>query len=357
MSPRFHTLEIAEVRRETPDAVSLLFKVPAEFEEAYRFAPGQYLTLKAAIDGEEVRRSYSICTAPEDCELRVAVKRVDGGAFSTFANEALKAGDRLDVMTPMGRFTVEADPAAERLHVAVACGSGITPVLSLAKSLLAREPGSRFVLLYGNRTAKDILFREEIAALKDRYLDRFSVFHVLSREMQDLPVLHGRLDGAKLGLLLRSLVPAARADDIFLCGPEGMIASAEAVLAELDVAPDRIHVERFVPGEGGRRAVPRQVSAGAAPKAIAEIVLDGHHHNVPVAAGETVIDAALRAGLDLPYACKGGMCCTCRAKLTDGKVDMAVNYSLQAWEIEAGFVLTCQSSPVTDKVTLDYDAV
>ena len=357
MSPRFHSLEIADVRRETADAVSLGFRVPADLEDAYRFEAGQYLTLKAEIGGAEVRRSYSICAGADEGELRVAVKRIDGGAFSTFANEALKAGDRLDVMTPMGRFTTPAAPEAARLHVAIACGSGITPVISLAKTLLAREPQSRFILLYGNRTTADILFRDELAALKDQHLDRFSVFHVLSRETQDLPVLNGRLDAEKLALLLRSVAPAALADTVFLCGPEGMIVAAEQVLASLGVDPARIHSERFLAAGDGPRPATAPKAGGARAHAIAEIILDGRHHKVPVAEGEMVIDAAIRAGLDLPYSCKGGMCCTCRAKLVSGKVEMGLNYSLQPDEVAAGYVLTCQSMPTTPDVTLDYDAV
>ncbi len=356
MSPRFHSLDLREVRRETPDAVSLSFHVPADLAEAYRFEAGQYLTLRTTIAGEDVRRAYSICSGMDDGELRVAVKRVPGGVFSSFANTALKAGDRLEVMTPMGSFTTPAQPDAARLHLAIACGSGITPILSLARTLLAQEPHSRFVLLYGNRTTGDILFRDELAAMKDQHMDRLSVFHVLSREAQDVPILHGRLDEARLGTLLGGIVPAAEADSVFLCGPEGMIEAATGVLASLGVEPARVHAERFTPAEGSRRGPPPTPEALESPFATAEIVLDGRHHMVPVAEGEMVIDAALRAGLDLPYSCKGGMCCTCRARLVEGTVEMELNYSLQPWEIDAGFVLTCQSRPTCAHVTIDYDA-
>jgi ring-1,2-phenylacetyl-CoA epoxidase subunit PaaE len=354
-APRFHRLMISDVRRETPDAVSLAFVVPERLARAYSFRPGQYLTLRTAIDGHEIRRSYSICAGLDDGELRVAVKRVAGGAFSNFVHDRLKPGDEIDVMTPAGRFTVALDPAAARVMVAVACGSGITPILSLVKSVLAREPGSRFILLHGNRTSRDIMFAEALAALKDRYLDRLSITHVLSREMQDLPVLQGRLDRARIELLLRG-VP--RIDHAFLCGPAAMMDEAGGTFAALGIAPGHIHREYFTPGEGGQAAPVRpRVEPSAEPAAIAEIVIDGRHHEVPLPEGMSVIDAARAQDLELPFSCKGGMCCSCRAKLVSGKAEMAVNYSLQPWEIAAGFILTCQARPLTPRLVLDYDAV
>jgi ring-1,2-phenylacetyl-CoA epoxidase subunit PaaE len=354
-APRFHRLTISDVRRETPDAVSLAFAVPERLARAYRFLPGQYLTLRAAIGGAEIRRSYSICSGLDDGELRIAVKRVAGGGFSNFVHDRLKPGDEIDVMTPAGRFTVPLDPTAARVMVAVACGSGITPILSLMKSVLSREPASQFILLYGNRTGREIMFAEELAALKDRYLDRLSVTHVLSREMQDLPVLQGRLDRARIELLLRG-VP--RIDHAFLCGPAAMMDEAGATFAALGVAPERIHREYFTPGEGGQAApVPPPIEPSAEPAAIAEIIIDGRHHEVPLPEGMSVIDAARAQGLELPFSCKGGMCCSCRARLVSGKAEMAVNYSLQPWEVAAGFILTCQARPLTPRLVLDYDAV
>jgi ring-1,2-phenylacetyl-CoA epoxidase subunit PaaE len=354
-APRFHRLTISDVRRETPDAVSLAFAVPERLARAYRFLPGQYLTPRAAIGGAEIRRSYSICSGLDDGELRVAVKRVAGGAFSNFVHDRLKPGDEIDVMTPAGQFTVPLDPRAARIMVAVACGSGITPILSLMKSVLSREPASQFILLYGNRTGREIMFAEELAALKDRYLDRLSVTHVLSREMQDLPVLQGRLDRARIELLLRG-VP--RIDHAFLCGPAAMMDEAEATFAALGVAPGRIHSEYFTPGEGGQaQLVQPGIEPSVEPAAIAEIIIDGRHHEVPLPEGMSVIDAARAQGLELPFSCKGGMCCSCRAKLVSGKAEMAVNYSLQPWEIAAGFILTCQARPLTPRLVLDYDAV
>ena len=355
MAPRFHTLTIAECRRETADAVSLAFAVPDGLRDDYAFSPGQYLTLRASIDGEDVRRSYSICSGLDDNELRIAIKHVEGGAFSTWANEQLRTGNTLDVMTPDGRFGVPIEPASPRTLVAFAAGSGITPILSIASTVLKREAG-RFFLFYGNRTTAGIMFRERLEDLKDRYLSRLAVFHVLSREQQDLPVLNGHLDAEKIGLVMRSLVPMASVDQAFVCGPQPMIEGLEKALADLGMARDHIHVERFTPGVGGRPP-PKTVAADAKPKAIATIISEGARFDIPVAEGEAIIDAAIRAGRSLPYSCKGGMCCTCRAKLVEGRVEMAVNYSLEPWETDAGYVLTCQSHPVTEHVVIDYDQV
>lgn len=355
MAPRFHTLTIAECRRETADAVSLAFAVPDGLRDDYAFSPGQYLTLRASIDGEDVRRSYSICSGLDDNELRIAIKHVEGGAFSTWANEQLRTGNTLDVMTPDGRFGVPIEPASPRTLVAFAAGSGITPILSIASTVLKREAG-RFFLFYGNRTTAGIMFREQLEDLKDRYLSRLAVFHVLSREQQDLPVLNGHLDAEKIGLVMRSLVPMASVDQAFVCGPQPMIEGLEKALADLGMARDHIHVERFTPGVGGRPP-PKTVAADAKPKAIATIISEGARFDIPVAEGEAIIDAAIRAGRSLPYSCKGGMCCTCRAKLVEGRVEMAVNYSLEPWETDAGYVLTCQSHPVTEHVVIDYDQV
>jgi ring-1,2-phenylacetyl-CoA epoxidase subunit PaaE len=355
--PRFHTLTVAEIRRETADAVSVVFAVPAHLAADYGFEPGQYLTLRTTIDGEEVRRSYSICTAPDAGELRIAVKRVDTGAFSCWVNDELEVGDRIDVMTPTGRFGLAATPGDNRVHVAFAAGSGITPVLSILRGVLAREPKSRFFLFYGNRSSADVLFLEELEELKDRHLGRLSLFHVLSREEQDIPLLHGRLDGDKVCRLLTSLVPAAAVDHAFVCGPAGMIDDIVPTLESLGLPPDRIHVERFVSALGGRPRPPRAVAPDAPPAHMAAVIVDGKRRDVPVADGEAIIDAALRAGIELPFACKGGMCCTCRAKLVEGTAEMAVNYSLQPWELEAGYILTCQARPTSERVVVDYDQV
>ena len=354
-TPRFHALPVADIRRETGDAVSIAFSIPPELAPDYRFQPGQYLTLRTTLDGEELRRSYSICTGPDE-ELRIAVKRVEGGAFSSWANQALQPGDLLDVMTPTGRFGVPHAPDAPRTHVGFAAGSGITPILSIARGILAREPLSRFFLFYGNRSTADMLFREALEELKDRYLGRLSVFHVLSQEQQDIPVLNGRLDGDKVGILLRYLVPASLVDHAFVCGPTGMSEGVETALLALGVPAERIHIERFVSAQGGR-ARPKPPPAPEAPRHSVALIVDGKRSTVPVADGEAVLDAALRAGLDLPYACKGGMCSTCRARVVEGAATMEVNYSLEPWEVAAGYVLTCQAHPVGDGVVIDYDQV
>jgi ring-1,2-phenylacetyl-CoA epoxidase subunit PaaE len=355
--PRFHHLRVADVRRETPDAVSIAFAVPSHLSPDFRFSAGQYLTLRRRIDGEEVRRSYSICSGPDDGELRIAVKRVDGGAFSMWVNSGIAAGDVLDVMTPTGRFGVAYAPDEARMHLAFAAGSGITPVLSIVRGLLGREPRSRVFLFYGNRSTADMLFRAELEELKDRYMERLSVFHVLSREQQDVPVLNGRLDAGKARLLLRYVVPVETVDHAFICGPAGMIDEIEATLLDLGLRPAQVHVERFISAFGGKpRAKPTPAHIEA-PYATAALVVDGRHAEVPVAEGESVLDAALRAGLDLPYACKGGMCSTCRARVLEGSTQMEVNFSLEPWELEAGFVLTCQARPTSPRVVVDYDQV
>lgn len=353
--PRFHRLTISDVRRETPHAVSLAFAVPEELREAYRFQPGQYLTLRATIDGEDVRRSYSICSGLDDNELRVVVKRLAGGAFSGWVNDTLHPGDTLAVMTPDGRFGVPLAPGSARTLAAFVAGSGITPVMSILKTVLRREAG-RFFLFYGNRSTADIIFRQQLDDLKDRHLSRLSVFHVLSREQQDLPVLNGHLDAAKVAVLLRSVVPVELVDQAFVCGPQLMIEGLQTALTAAGLAHDRVHVERFTPGVGGRpHAVP--VPATAPARALATVISDGARFEFRVADGEAIIDAAIRAGRSLPYSCKGGMCCTCRAKLVEGRAEMAVNYSLEPWELAAGYVLTCQARPLTERVVIDYDQV
>src|ERR1700744_4862743 len=356
-TPRFHRLAVNDLRREAADAVSLTFAIPNELAEDYSFAPGQYLTLRTTMGGEEVRRSYSICSGPDDGELRIAVKKVDGGPSSSWPADELKAGDELDVMTPTGRFGIAHAPGEARIYVGFAAGSGITPILSIVKGVFAREPDSRFFLFYGNRSTGGMLFREALEELKDRFMQRLSIFHVISGEEQDIPILHGRLDGEKVRVLLRSLIPADSVDHVFICGPTGMSDDIEATCRDIGIAEDRIHVERFVSGLGGQPRPKAVIPAAAPPKAFASLIIDGKRRDVPVAEGEAILDAALRAGMDLPFACKGGMCSTCRGKLVEGKAEMDVNYSLEPWELKAGFVLPCQAKPVSDKVVVDYDHV
>jgi ring-1,2-phenylacetyl-CoA epoxidase subunit PaaE len=359
-TPHFHRIQIANLRRETPGAISLAFAVPPELADAYAFEPGQYLTLRAMIAGEDTRRSYSICSGLDDGELRVAIKEVDGGLFSSYANLSLKAGDIVEVMTPMGRFTAPLDPQAVHAYLGIACGSGITPLMSHIRTILAREPKSRFVLIYGNRSSRDIIFKDALEDLKDRHLGRLTVHHVLTREAQDIALLNGRLDPEKIETLVRVSLPAAEIDHAFLCGPQGVIEAAKLALGRLGVPAPRIHVELFTP------SLPTGASAPRAPRpartsepieaiALATVRLDGATLKFPIGPDEGVIDAGLRAGLELPFSCKGGMCCTCRAKLISGTVEMVQNYSLEPWEMEKGFVLACQSRPTSAEVTLDFD--
>ena len=354
-APRFHRLRVADVRHETDHAVSVAFEVPAALAADYRFEPGQYLTLRATIDGEDQRRSYSICSGPKDGDLRVAIKRLEDGVFSNWINDTLKAGDEMEVMTPTGRFGLANAPGNGRIHVGFAAGSGITPILSIMRGVLEIEPDSHFFLFYGNRSTSDMLFRNDLEELKDRFLGRLAVFHVLSKEEQDISVLNGRLDGDKARVLLTSMVPAQMVDHVFICGPTGMIDDLETTLQDIGIAADRIHTERFVSVFNGRPRAPVKIAADAPPAHTAVLTVDGKRREVPVAEGESILDAALRAGMDLPFACKGGMCSTCRAKVVEGEAPMEVNYSLEPWELEAGFVLTCQAHPKSARVVVDFD--
>lgn len=358
-TPQFHPLRIREVRPETRDAVTISFEVPETLRDAYRFKQGQFLTLKTAIDGEEARRSYSICVAPRDYErngeLRVGIKRVPGGKFSNFANEALHPGQTIDVMTPDGRFFAPLDPALARHHVGFAGGSGITPMLALIKETLAVEPGSRFTLVYGNRTVPAIMFAEELEDLKNRYLGRLTLYHVLSDDAQDIDLFNGLLDTDKCRAFLATLLPAAAIDTAFICGPAPMMDAAEAALLEAGVAREKIHIERFGTPLPQAGAVPVAVDDGA-PKAQVVLIADGKERALRIPyAGISVLDSGLHAGMNLPYACKGGVCCTCRARVLEGEVKMDKNYTLEPHEIEAGFVLTCQCHPVSERVVISYD--
>jgi ring-1,2-phenylacetyl-CoA epoxidase subunit PaaE len=347
----FHSLAITEVRRETPSCVSLELAVPEPLRPQFAFTPGQYLTLRAFLQGQEVRRSYSICAGPGEA-LRVAIKHVPGGAFSHFANTALAPGDRIEAMPPDGRFGTR---LASGTTLGIAAGSGITPILSILKATLAASPEARFVLLYGSRSTPEIIFRGELEDLKDRFLARLSVLHVLSREEQDVKVLGGRIDAPRLRALLPGLVAPAAIAQALVCGPGGMIAAVTTELIALGLDPARVQAERFTPSASARPPGPAPVAP--APFATATIVYDGKTNDIPVAEGEPVLEAALRAGLDLPWSCRGGMCCTCRARLREGAVTMRENYSLEPWETEAGFILTCQAHPTTPHVTVDYDCV
>lgn len=365
MTPSFHPLTVKDCRRETDDTVSIAFDVPPDLAERFRFVQGQYLTLKTVIAGEEVRRSYSICSGVDEGELRVAVKRVEGGLFSGYAATALGPGTSLDVMTPMGRFHVPLAPDEARSYLAVAAGSGITPVMSILKTVLAREPKSRVLLVYGNRSVSSIIFREELEDLKNRFLDRLSVHHVLSREPDEAGLLGGRIGAGLVRDLIdgRFLDPGL-VDAGFLCGPQAMVEEVRDALRDAGVPADRIHVELFgtaAPADRKPRPMAAPMAAMAADEttnmARVSILQDGKRRDFTLALdGDSILDAAHRHGADLPYSCKSGVCCTCRAKLREGKVEMAENYSLEPWEVEAGYILTCQSRPLTDSVVIDFDA-
>jgi ring-1,2-phenylacetyl-CoA epoxidase subunit PaaE len=381
----FQPLTIAEVRRETPEAISVVFTVPEALREAFRFKPGQHLPVRATIDGEEQRRTYSICSRPGEPNLRIAIKRVAEGRFSNWANDMLKAGGRLEVMPPAGRFVLPEGDGSARHIVALAAGVGITPIIAMAKHVLAHDPAASFTLVYGNRTPESILFREELEDLKDRYLGRLTLLNVLSRnEESSAPLLEGRITGEKVKALAATLFKPGEVAHVFLCGPGSMIKNTRDTLLELGVPRERIHHEFFAPGGGAYRApssrtsrgegqqiapaspvsAPRpnplpaekraeETSAPGATEAIA--ILDGMRHRFTVPRGGHVVDAALAAGIRVPYSCKGGMCCTCRARLVEGQVVMTLNYSLEPWEMERGFILTCQAVPKSERLVVDYD--
>jgi ring-1,2-phenylacetyl-CoA epoxidase subunit PaaE len=352
---KFHALAVAKVERETRDAIAITFDVPPALREAFRFEPGQHLTLRTRIGDDDVRRSYSIC-APAGGPLRIAVKRSPGGVFSTWANDALREGTAVDVMPPMGHFNVAADAQASRHYLGVAAGSGITPLVSIVTSALVAEPASRFTLIYGNRASATVMFRDELASLKDRYLDRFNLVHVLSREPQDIELLHGRIDRAKADALFERWVPIADVDYAFVCGPEGMMDAVRASLLAHGMPAERIKIERFAASIPKHTHVPRPLPQAAHTECEVHVVIDGSQRMFLLEKGaENIIDAGLRSGIELPFSCKGGVCSTCRCKLVDGEVDMDVNFALEDYEVARGFILACQSYPVTDRVTVDFD--
>ncbi|CAB3723412.1 1,2-phenylacetyl-CoA epoxidase subunit PaaE [Trinickia soli] len=358
-TPQFHSLRIREVRPETADAVSVSFEVPPELREQYRFTQGQFVTLKAHVDGEETRRSYSICVGvtdyDRDGELRIGIKRVRGGRFSNFAFDTLQAGHAIDVMTPDGRFFTHLNAEQGKQYVAFAGGSGITPVLAIVKTTLDMEPRSTFTLIYGNRSVDAIMFAEELEDLKNRYMNRFVLYHVLSDDMQDVELFNGVLDQAKCAAFLETLVPAASIDEAFICGPAPMMDAAEAALKAAGVEPSKVHVERFGSPLPQAGAAPVEITEET-PAAELEIIIDGKRRKMRLPyEGASLLDVGLHAGLALPYACKGGVCCTCRAKVLEGEVKMDKNYTLEEQEIRDGFVLTCQCHPVSERVVVSYD--
>ncbi|MBA3595420.1 MAG: phenylacetate-CoA oxygenase/reductase subunit PaaK [Polaromonas sp.] len=367
----FHSLTISRVTPEAAGAVAVSFAIPAELQDMYRFTPGQFLTLKARIDGNEVRRSYSICSSTQHFaahgEIEVGIKPVEGGVFSNWATQ-LQPGETLNVMPPEGRFTPRSTGAVHR--VGWAAGSGITPLLSIIASTLAGEPDSTFTLVYCNQRSSSILFNEALQDLKDRYPARLNLIHLLSRQTQEVALFNGRLDAAKVGELLASLVPAATIAETFICGPEAMIEGCEQTLLAAGVPRERIHSERFTSaglpafainsGAIDARQIRAEGQNGLKPADAAgpirlSVQLDGKSHELQMHAHERVLDVALAAGLDLPYSCKGGVCCTCRARVLDGEVAMEKNFTLEDWEVKKGFVLSCQARPLSPHVSISYD--
>lgn len=356
MTPLFHDLTVRRIEPDTAEAVIVSFDVPPELRETYAFTQGQYLTLRKTIDGEDLRRSYSICAGVDDGELRVGVRKVRGGVFSNWINSALQPGDTIAVMAPQGRFFVPLDPAAARHHVGVAGGSGITPILSIMKTVLAREPHSQFTLIYGNRSLKSTMFKEELEDLKNRYMTRLVLHHVFSDEPTDAPLNMGLMDRAKIAEFLAAVIPADTIDHVYVCGPYQMNDEAEAALLAAGMPEDRIHIERFgvAPQAGG--AVVHQAQPGDAESAKIVIIRDGLKREIDFQKDQpSILDAASAAGLEVPFSCTSGVCGTCRAKLIEGEVRMERNFALDKGEVAGGFVLTCQAHPTTERVVLSFD--
>lgn len=362
MSIHFHHLTVKEVKQETSDCVSVTFEIPEELKQGFSYRQGQSLTMRTTINQEEVRRTYSLCSSPLDNEWRVAIKKVDGGLFSSFANKELRKGDILEVMEPVGKFYVELDPLNQKKYLAIAAGSGITPVLSIITTTLRTEPASSFTLVYGNKNRNSIIFFEELEALKNKYLQRFNFINILSRERTDAPVNFGRINPEKLNELSK-LVDYTSFDDVFICGPEEMIFCVKDYLEIKGIDRRKIHFELFTtPGQKKsvvKRRDPIAIGSGvdSGPKSKITVKLDGRSFDfdLSLTSDTTILDAALQQGADLPFACKGGVCCTCKAKLLEGEVSMDVHWGLEEEEIEDGFILTCQSHPKTEKVVVDFD--
>lgn len=357
MAPKFNTLNIKEVRQETEDCVSVAFQIPENLRSDYQFIQGQYLTLRETIDGEDVRRSYSICSGVQEKDLRVAIKKVYEGKFSSYANEKLKAGTKMEVMTPAGKFYTKLDPKQSKRYVLFAAGSGITPMLSIMKSVLSIEPESFITLFYGNKTTDSVIFKEEIEGLKNKNLSRLKVHYIMSREMLQSDLFCGRIDREKCDQFLNLLIQKDTVDEYFVCGQYQMTMDVRASLEAAGVDKEKIHFELFTTVPEGAAEKGRASKPVEKINAKIKVILDGHEYDFNIyKSDETVLDTALKNGADLPFACKGGVCATCKAKIENGSVEMIVNYGLEPDEIEAGYVLTCQSIPTSDEVTVNFDA-
>ena len=355
MAVHFHPLIVKEVIRETPDCVSITFSIPVNLNEEFHFMQGQNVTLKTNIDGEEIRRSYSICSAPFENEMRIAVKKVEGGKFSSYANTVLKKNDVLDVMPPTGKFNTPLLKENKKKYVAFAAGSGITPIISLIKATLKTEADSNFTLVYSNRSRGSIIFFDQLEGIKNKFLERFNFIHLLSREKTEASINFGRIDTEKLGQLT-PLINYKNIDEYFICGPHEMIFCVKDFLEEKKIASSKIHFELFTtPGKKKDLSINEIINTNVQ-KSKVTVKLDGRSVAFDLAfESESILDAALKQGADLPFACKGGVCATCRAKLTEGEVKMKVNYALEPEEVAQGFILTCQSHPLTENVVIDFD--
>lgn len=357
----FHDLKVKDIRQETPDCVSIAFEVPEDLKEIYHYLPGQYLTLKTDLDGKELRRSYSICSGKVDDELRVAVKRVVNGKFSSWANEALKIGDTLAVMPPLGKFTPKSSDKTKRQYLAFAAGSGITPIMSIMKDVLHNEPESEFTLVFGNYNRGSIIFKESLEALKNKFMNRLRVFHVFDKELQEAELFNGMITVDKVKAFHDKVINYDQIDDIFICGPEPMIvALKDFFINELKKPEEHVYFELFTspdqPKAVNTEWLSKQKDVDRTKVSKVTVKLDGSAFDMDLAyGGDNILDAALQHGGDLPYACKGGVCCTCKAKLVEGEVDMEVNYGLEPDEIANNFILTCQSHPRSEHVVVDFD--
>jgi ring-1,2-phenylacetyl-CoA epoxidase subunit PaaE len=353
----FHKLRIAEVRRETPDAISIRFEIPEGLKETFAFKAGQHLTLRRELEGEDVRRNYSVCVAPSENEIRIAIKQMTPGRFSAWANANLREGHEIEVLPPMGRFVVPESASANAYYIALAGGSGITPVISIVKTVLETQPTARLVLLYGNRNSLSVMFLEELAGLKNRYMDRLELYHFLEDEAEEIELFNGRLDGEKCEAVFDSLVDVDSADAFFICGPGPMMDAAEAALLARGVPPEKILIERFTSSAlSAEQLAQREAAQQKAAGTELMVTLDGRRSRIAFDPTKgSILDCVQAAGMPAPYACKGGVCTTCRAKILEGQVTMTKNYGLTEEEVADGYVLTCQSVPATEKVVLSYD--
>ncbi len=352
---KFHSLTVSDKRIETADSVRLSLQVPDDIQSEFNFLPGQHLPIQIDIDGKPVRRTYSICSVPGEAPLEIGIRIQPGGIFSGYVANSLQVEDVLQVMPPFGQFHAGIDPANKKTYLAFASGSGITPIISIVRATLAQEPGSRFLLFYGNRRQNTTMFIDDLYAIKNSFPERLQLYFLFTREEQEYPIFSGRLDAEKTGELYQTFCDGLTPDEAFVCGPDTMIASVATALAELGMDDEVIHVERY--GAPGKQRHPQPADAPADEhKCSVTVIMDGHKKSFPMPAeGQSIVDAAAEHGIELPFSCKGGVCATCRTHVRDGEVRMDTNYGLEPWEVEMGYVLACQSHPVTDKVTLDYD--